>query len=415
MDNLHSDILANILSRLSIEAALHGERVCTTWRAILSSKTDKTGYLIAFSGEVEFDGNHVKGQLFYGDEYDYYDPLEINYYCNSYTTLTKIEHGRFIPEFMVGSCNGLVCFGKDNKDAPRIYPFLSCNLLTGESVFLPEYNYSELPRDISSAGLPYPNLVSGFGYRLSTNNYRVMTIYYHEEEGRGHVQIYTVGGIYAYGKLYWLHQDTYAQECVVVAFDLEGEKFNYIPLPRSGDFSCKVHASNLLKLLGGNNKLYLVHNNNYRYSCIDIWVYERYNKSTGTSSSYAMKECNLKQNYSSRWLKEFSIHKPLYRSKPFSITRKNEVLLWCHDTTLCCYDPKTSTLNKLWDDEANGTNCAYIDTIPHTLSVVSLKALGETNVTSLKDFGQERKAKSGAENALEKTITTRGARRKKKP
>ncbi|KAI3832908.1 hypothetical protein MKX03_028590, partial [Papaver bracteatum] len=55
--------------------------------------------------------------------------------------------------------------------------------------------------------------------------------------------------------------------------------------------------------------------------------------------------------------------------------------------SLYWYDTKTSTLNKLGDDnKANGGERVHIDAKPHTRSIVSLKDLGETNVTSLKDL-----------------------------
>ncbi|XP_026416053.1 uncharacterized protein LOC113311426 [Papaver somniferum] len=245
---------------------------------------------------------------------------------------------------MVGSSNGLVCYAKYNVDAIGAVPFLVCNPLTGESVFLPEYNYSELPQDTSSSKkrFAYGRLASGFGYCPSTKKYKVVTIYYHD------------------GALYWLHQNSHkVQKCEIVAFDLEGEKFRRISLPRSEDFYYEYYGTGSpLQLLGGNNNLYLVHKF-YTASRSDIWVYIKKDEK--------------------------------FQNKTFAITRNNEVLLWYKHGidlgwSLYCYDPKTSTLNKLWDDTAKGMKCDHIEAIPHRQSIVSLKDLGETNVTFFKDL-----------------------------
>ncbi|KAI3890010.1 hypothetical protein MKX03_025751 [Papaver bracteatum] len=171
---------------------------------------------------------------------------------------------------MVGSCNGLICFGRNDEDILGAVPFLICNPLTGESIFVPEYNYSELPRDLQIPKNPrllYGSLAGGFGYCSSSKKYKVVTIYYHPRDHKGHVQIYTVGGewryiglidgykidycsgIYANGELYWLLKSNHlVPNYTIVAFNMEGEKFRRISLPHYKDF----------KLLGGNNKLYLV-------------------------------------------------------------------------------------------------------------------------------------------------------------
>ncbi|XP_026437173.1 uncharacterized protein LOC113335283 [Papaver somniferum] len=320
MDDLPRDILENILSGLPFKEALHAKRVCTTWRVILRYKTAKPGIFFAFC-HVEHRTT-CREELFYEDEHNHYDNAKINHYY-SYDTLTKIEHSKFIKESsprntMVGSCNGLICFGKKTEDALGAVPFIICNPLTGESVFLPEYNYYEMPLDVPRPRLPFGCLA----------------------------------GIYANGALYWLHtSDNMLEDSEIVAFDMETSR-------------------------------------------TDIWVYKRNNINGRTNN--AKKECNLKQNYhcksSSHWNKEFKIRwEDSYQNfTPFAITRNNQVLLWYHlhrpfETRLYCYDPKTSTLNELWDDKAKGMNCWYIEAIPHMQSVVSLKDLGEKNVTSLKD------------------------------
>ncbi|XP_026416167.1 F-box protein At3g07870-like [Papaver somniferum] len=258
-ENLPSDILEDILSRLPFEVTLHAKHVCTTWRAILRNKTEKLGFLFAHYVDHHQNGSKLK-QLFYEDEYDHDDHSKtLNYYSDNF--IPEMEHNRFIAEsvpkkVMVVSCNGLVCFGKYYEDCslfPLYPPFLICNPFNGESVCLPEFNYSELPRDISSL---YGRLASGFGYCPSTSKYKVVAIFYcKEERDGGYVHVYTLSGgwrnigftdrcafnyssgIYANGALFWLDQSSTrrVQESEIVAFDLEGEKFHYIALPRSKD------------------------------------------------------------------------------------------------------------------------------------------------------------------------------------
>ncbi|KAI3997117.1 hypothetical protein MKX01_008961 [Papaver californicum] len=77
------------------------------------------------------------------------------------------------------------------------------------------------------------------------------------------------------------------------------------------------------------------------------------------------------------------------------------------------YDPKTSTLNKFQDDN-KGMKFVYNEAISPMQSIVSVKDLGETNVTSLKDFGKATKAKNGGKGKIqEKPIRSRGIKRKK--
>ncbi|XP_026428154.1 F-box/kelch-repeat protein At3g23880-like [Papaver somniferum] len=282
MENLHSDFLENILSRLPTKEALHAKRVCTTWREILRKKTERSGFLFAFFHAES--NNKVRKQLFYGDEYDHYDHANINHYYSD-RTLSKIQHGKCIMkssprDIMVGSCNGLVLIGKYNRDALGLLPSLICNPLTRESVFLPDYSYSKYPQG---------HVSNGFGYSPSTNKYKVVTLHCNQNNHKGHFQVYTIGGkwryigsirrfnhssnavdcstgIYANGALHWLHKsDPYGQERQIVALDMESERFRYIALPLSDQPPPK--------LLGGKNNLYLCYTiTDYVSYRTDIWA-----------------------------------------------------------------------------------------------------------------------------------------------
>ncbi|XP_026416358.1 F-box/kelch-repeat protein At3g06240-like [Papaver somniferum] len=203
-------------------------------------------------------------------------------------------------DIMIGSCNGLACFSKSNKDVQSV-PFLVCNPLTGESILLPYNKLKYYTRTRITCG----RLASGFGYCPLTDDYKFVTIYYCHEERKGHVHVYTVGGhewrfigfvgyhrfehstgIYANGTLYWLHQRDHDE---VVAFDLEGEKFRSIPMPRYENFENKNGFLRFRrKLLGGNNNLYLAHMYHHAGSA-DIWVYKEHDINAD-DASYAMKK-----------------------------------------------------------------------------------------------------------------------------
>ncbi|XP_026410633.1 F-box protein At3g07870-like [Papaver somniferum] len=276
---------------------------------------------------------------------------------------------------VVGSCNGLVCVGESNKDVNLVDPVKLCNPLTGEYVSLPRF---KLTQKLASDGNNCRNLASGFGYCHSTKEYKVVRIFSQKGDLR-HVQVYTVGGqwrcirsklryfncassgIYANGSLHWLDQN-YSEmpELKIVAFDLEHEKFYPVPMPT--DATC-----------------YSVVQNNFT----DIWEYKlKRKKNSNAITSSDMKKRNQKYHKNSwHWIKEFSIEgEAAAKLKPFANTRNNEVLLWYKSVFIYCYDPKTSTLNRLWD--AKGMGCSHIEVTPHIPSIVSLEDLGETNVKS---------------------------------
>ncbi|XP_026416142.1 F-box/LRR-repeat protein At2g43260-like [Papaver somniferum] len=281
MEKLHSDIVENILHRLPTETALQAKRVCKTWKIILRSKTDKIGLLFA----VKYPGSHDEYGLYYGD------PIggKINY---TWFALDNMSSGKSIPWYdyldgMLGSCNGLVCFQRRSWTSGE--PFLICNPITGEVVYVP--NNTQLECFVDYYGRRVT--ISGFGYCHSTNEYKIVIM--HEKEYR--VQVYTVGGrgdwrntetirihpfsdstgVCTNGALHWLHLINIGYHCTIAAFDLVNENFKFIPLPRYE--YVKHHHS--LKLLGGNN-LYLVHTiiTMSNEHCTDIWEYKRKNTST---------------------------------------------------------------------------------------------------------------------------------------
>ncbi|XP_026432773.1 F-box protein At3g07870-like [Papaver somniferum] len=304
---------------------------------------------------------------------------------------------------IIGSCNGLVCF-LSNKLLEGYPVFIICNPVTGEYINL-QRNRSLHPQ--------WQDPVGGFGYIISTNEYKVVRFYRsdYEFDRKIHAHVYTLGsqvgwriiddkipigryskfvssGIFANGAIHWLetHNNGIAPEVNIVAFDLADEKFKSVTSP-----SREKRAVPKRALLGGN--LCVVF---HLRESIDIWAFKKNvnNKRVGLlpSKKKMIKERlpinrpkkkarQMHYDRTWRWSKEFSIPcKRPWWYNPFAITENNEVLIWDKDTTtpqsIHCYDPNnTSTLHKSSD--------AYLDTYgsclqltPHMNTLVSLKDLG---------------------------------------
>ncbi|XP_026432360.1 F-box protein At3g07870-like [Papaver somniferum] len=297
-----------------------------------------------------------KVRLYYGETYN--EELIEDAEQYSYEALAKIDlslminHsyvGSFILRpYMVGSCNGLVCFNVYHHDICD--PVYICNPLTGECTHLPKIER----RDASPIA---KNIVfAGFGYSQSTNEYKVIRIYYDEKsqvtgssKSVGKVQVYTLGG----------------RSRTIVAFDLKDEKFRKIPSPLLNipDEDFRIAG---LRLLGGNLCVY--HTDECKF--VDIWTIQKGN----SRSIWTLHKEN------NRWNKEFSII--LENSNvdwpvcyPLAFLNRNELLLR-YNGNLYLYDLTTSTLKKIWEDVSNKT---AIESIPHMHSLVSPEALGPLN------------------------------------
>lgn len=270
-------------------------------------------------------------------------------------------------------------------------PVYICNPVSGE--------YFNLPRIKSKSGL----IVSGFGYHHSTNKYKVVRIHYpnrflySDPPSVGLVDIYTLGddstgwrsigetnfivpyeGILMNGCLHWMDRI----EHKIVTFDLADEKFRLLPTAPPC-FDHDEPSFYQLKMLGG----YLCVCHEWRCKRMDIWLYKinEHNKNCGASEEVGCKFWS--------WSLEFSIpclttsQSDFY--EPFLLTNNNEVLLSYKGTTLYRYNGKTNTLNKIASVDERLVN---FDVIPHTNSLVSLKALGvdsKKRINRMRDQGKK--------------------------
>ncbi|OVA16753.1 F-box associated domain [Macleaya cordata] len=395
MENLHPNITLEIFSRLPDESLVLCKQVCKTWRTLLLHKT-KVGLLFSIGLHGE-KGNNV--QLGYGELRRRIVDDEINNINHKpYEKLTWVDHPsidkRDEIDAIVGSCNGLVCFSIPYDDIDD--PVYICNPTTKEYVHLPTLHRTEIPafNEIEDDHEPTLNrrrgrrMVNGFGYHPSTNEYKVVRIYYanHQNYSLGRVQVYTLGcrsgwreigfvthelhsspGILANGALHWMDY----RKLKIVAFDLADEKFRLLPSPPCFllDRPMRILAYKL-QVLGGNLSvihqepwaLSVVHQEPYR---VDIWILKE-------NSNSDVKEQD--QYHYQSWSREFSIAKDNHHCEPFALTESNEVLLWYNRTILSCYNPETKTLKKIVNV---GTGFKHFQAIPHIKSSVSLKALGE--------------------------------------
>ncbi|OVA19375.1 F-box domain [Macleaya cordata] len=417
---LPDEIIIDIFSRLPFKSVLECRRVCKTWRTLIYNPSfarlylrrsrpqllqlnddDKHNYNDNLDSNINGAGIKLglgllflirlsdkdKGnvRMYYG-EYDN-DNIDEQYF--SYKTLKKINHppiNKPIGYVMVGSCNGLICFSVHQY--PIFDPIYICNPITREYVLLPTLE----------KGCEHwkCHMVSGFGFEPSSNEYKVVRINYHYDQSFGRVEVYTLGsgngwrdkgkiswslstldheyeypppspGIFSNGSLYWLNK-----EMMIVAFDLADEEFCIVTPPPCflpAGYDKSKHCFQLQELGGS---LCVVHQE--RGERVDIWSLKK-TKNT-TSNKMNEKEEN---GQAWTWNRELSItwegqHENEY--EPFAFTKSGEVLLWYNHRILARYDPKTSTLKKLVEDE-DIMDLRFFKGILHMNSFVSLKAIGE--------------------------------------
>ncbi|XP_026428072.1 F-box/kelch-repeat protein At3g06240-like [Papaver somniferum] len=277
MEKLPTEMEENILSRLTMEAALPAKQY-----------------------------DPILGKMNYNFSYDSIQNIHLRKFVKDDSYINNI----------LGSCNGLVCFGPGKSLKKK---FFICNPFTGEVVYVPVWeNWS-----CFMSGL------SGFGYCHSTNEYKIDPSISPSDSA--------AAGIYANGALHWLRDKD-----KIVASDLEDENFQVIPLPR-------FEYMNALKLLGGNN-MYLMSTSSSLSEpyCMDIWACKRKHTNATNGCTGVKEKYNDKNSWN--WIKQFSIKLDRidwWYLKPLAITRNDKFLLGYTNETLHSYDLKTSTKNEI--------------------------------------------------------------------
>ncbi|KAI3834192.1 hypothetical protein MKW92_043982 [Papaver armeniacum] len=418
MENLHEELVIEILCRLPVDSILQCMQVCMAWRTLVRNPNlVHNHYLhqlreLLQEQQLDVDHHNTKsivslGQVFliekgnfrfqYFDEtYDYennhigHDLLQPfdRFYKKLLATIrdSRVQDNNDYYYFLypIGSCNGLVCFcfmydRREFRDVPYsllTYPMFVCNPVTGEYVNLPRCGAKEKDFPIG--------ITSGIGYDYFNNVYKVVVTIHNmlELELRpNRLQVYTLGDvngwrnigipynisrecIYIDGSLFWLHRD----RCNIVAFDLTDEVFELLPTPPFYNPKCTYYK----KLHVLKNRLCVVVR---RYPNLEIWFVKKKKKKLQLHNNSGINESTGCWS----WIKELSLSRegqgPFIMSsdlQPVTVLKDGQVLLWDYEKrALFLYDPKTTTTKKIVDNEWD-----YVRSLPHMNSFVSLKAMG---------------------------------------
>ncbi|MCL7035276.1 hypothetical protein MKW94_022327, partial [Papaver nudicaule] len=378
--NLPDDILLEIMSWLPVESVLKCKLVCKKLQKLLHGKrsfftnmhvsrqfhrlhggSDADNGLL-FCGTT--DTNQVS--LFYGGIYN--DKINTDDVYDFEKTLKKVRHPsmhhKFPQQYLVGSCNGLVCL--DRCHHPCVDPTYVYNPATGE--------YVNLPKLIIHKGSSFPRVARGFGYVPSTNEYKVVRIFYPDREMAGQVQVYTLGSgcgwrtkstpfpwvnyeppaSFADGSLYWY------RKLKVYAFDLAKEEMRMVLSPPCDTLALSlVHDNFGLVVLRGNLCFF---RQTLNAPHMEIW---------------SLKKSDMKES----WCKYFSI---VYE-KEFSVeffwpimVTKNKIIFTKNYETIHCYDPETTSWKEIVAEDPDFF-IENIWVIAHVNSFVSLRSLGENS------------------------------------
>ncbi|MCL7035275.1 hypothetical protein MKW94_022326 [Papaver nudicaule] len=372
--DLPDDILLEIMSWLPVESVLKCKLVCKKLQKLMhvsrqlnqlyggvGDKLD-TGLLFGCTTDASW-----RVSLFYGGLYN--DKINTDDKYEFKKTLKKVRHPPLpfkLPQsYMVGSCNGLVCLGRYYHQ--RVDPIYIFNPATGEYVILPKLIIPE--------GSSFPRIARGFGYVPSTNEYKVVRIFYPDYKSpTGHVQVYTLGSgcgwrtktapfpevdyevpaSFVNGSLYWY------DELKVYAFDLAKEEMRMVPSPppcHTIDLGSPMDNNYGLVVLRGN--LCFFHQT-LKAPDMEIW---------------SLKKTDMNES----WCKDFTI---TYEKKdeedfwPIILTDDNKIIFVKDYDTIECYDPKNTTWKEIVAKDPH-LNLSGIWVTSHVNTFVSLKTLGE--------------------------------------
>ncbi|XP_026398394.1 F-box protein At3g07870-like [Papaver somniferum] len=232
INNLPTDIILDILTRLLIESILEYKLVCRAWRNLVSGHPSFSQLHLSHLNHSAADSGKLGFLVL--DDYQDFHYFEYNENNDDETPFHSITRININPPFrfsyrVVGSLNGLICLYEYKYDIACI-----CNPLTKEYVLLPKVDYDH----------EFSHWSIGFGYNASTNEYKVVELYkLRGEIGFMEVAVYTLGngkgwryvgrldtkffnicygdGVFAYGALHWM--DKKGER--VFVFNLTKEKF----------------------------------------------------------------------------------------------------------------------------------------------------------------------------------------------
>ncbi|XP_026415613.1 F-box protein At3g07870-like [Papaver somniferum] len=368
---LPKDIMIEILIRLPTQSVLKCKLVSKQWRDLIHHPSFSQLHLNylnhsdahADAGKLNyiFSTMGIEKQFYY-TEYD-----DENFHeTTPFSRQTRIKlDPPFIDNYILSSCDGLICFNaRCNKEEFYYEPAYICNPITREYIILPKLEEEHMI-----------DLLFGFGYNSSTNEYKVVRIYNSKREPNvGIIQVYTLGsgngwrnvgkmnmdikhlgqcaGAFANEALHWVDQE----RNIILAFHLTDEKFSELPPPPP----CLTRAGVPYLVLGlGVLGDFLSATFYFNAGDCNMWLLKK-NKDTDTDLS---------------WSKEFSFDS--YIHLPFDFMKSGR-LLCCGRGKIVSYDPKASSAEM---DVSFGKSISAA--IPHKNTLVSLKVLGEKDTKTM--------------------------------
>ncbi|XP_026451591.1 F-box protein At3g07870-like [Papaver somniferum] len=331
MNALPSDISLNIFSRLDVDSVLECKLVCKPWRNLIKDPSFARMHLARHKLILQYhEDSYI--QDFSNNACDtvqsgflslkqigrsnrrtlHYVENDVDVKEKSYKIKNKMinippikDRAQFDSEhFMISSCNGLICSSMRHHQLND--PIHIFNPVTREYAYLPRYTCEEENGAYE--------MMSGFGYSPSTDQYKVVRIY-HKRNDKWYFQVYVLGnennkwkeekeipnslfhnvggkGVFVNGEIYWLDQAS-----KVATFDIADEEFHHIASPPLveevgstiekrlcvfGDWLCLVHR---ISALGGFDPRF------------DIWLLKKKNN-----------DINVQQNGTRNWNKEFTVY-----------------------------------------------------------------------------------------------------------
>ncbi|KAL3506321.1 hypothetical protein ACH5RR_031703 [Cinchona calisaya] len=270
LQNLPHDLIGEILSRLPVKSLLRFRCVSKSWLSLISSRQFIQTHLIISSNEDAYTNHSLIFSSGYSSFNLKWSALQSALNASPLQTTDFNCPMKYSPKSVtaiMGSCNGLVCIGIDNRNLYLWNPSIR--------------KFNKLP----DSGFKYISFVLfGFGYDKLNDDYKVIGI------GNTEVKLYSwktnswkiiEGYNYARplpqqcafvdGKLHFIVntyldiEDSYLPK--IVSFDLANEAFGEVGIPNQ-DFSERS-----LGVLGG----CLSHLNFIlEYNGVDVWIMKEY-------------------------------------------------------------------------------------------------------------------------------------------
>ncbi|KAI9114984.1 hypothetical protein K1719_013997 [Acacia pycnantha] len=337
---LPPELIENILSRLPVRFLLQLRCVCKSWKSLISDPQFAQLHLRMAATDPNFTHHNIvfcslgrKRTVKSCPVASIRDGLAINAVKLAYPLKKSNRY-----DFIVGSCNGLLCF------SVRPSHILVWNPTIRRCKKSPSLGYEK------RAG---SYIIYGFGYDQSIDNYKVVSIFCYDSDGRGHykteVMVYTLGadswrriqefplgipydemGKFVSGTLNWVALEISHPHCslAVISLDLRKESYAELSQPDYGEGMITL----TLGVLG--DCLCILYDYGTRS---DVWI---------------MKDFGVKES----WTKLFtcqSLENPvLLCPKDRSISESSEILL--QNRWLYWYNPKNSSFVRPEIQNTNG-------------------------------------------------------------